>query len=279
MLGMLDLLAAPFVVCLILACIYSYLGLHVVSRGVIFVDISLAQIAALGATVALLYGYELDSPQAYISSLVFTFIGSAIFSLTRMKDEKIPQEAIIGIVYAVSSAAAVLILDRAPHGHEAIKAMLVGSVLYVTWKEVIQILAISVVIGILHYFLRHKFILISTNPSEAHRRGLAIRSWDFLFYITLGFVVTSSVKISGILLIFSYLVVPAVCAMLFTNSIGKRLALGWIFGFIGSALGIYFSALFDFPTGAMIVATLAVILILSGLARALLLGAGFFKRN
>lgn len=270
MLEMIDLLAAPFVVCLILVGIYCYLGLHVVSRGVIFVDISLAQMAVLGATVALLAGYELDSLQAYIYALCFVLMGAGIFALSRMREERVPQEAIIGIVYAVSSAVAVLILDRAPHGHEAIKTMLVGSVLYVTWEDVVRIFSISLGIGILQYFLRKKFILISTNFSEAWRRGWAIRSWDFLFYMSLGIVVVSSVKISGVLLIFSYLVVPAVCAMLFTESIGKRLAMGWILGVIVSFLGIYFSVILDFPTGATIITTLGIILILSGILRSIL---------
>ncbi|MEW5806761.1 MAG: metal ABC transporter permease [Acidobacteriota bacterium] len=272
-----GLLAAPFAICLILAGIHCYLGLHVVSRGVIFVDLSLAQVAALGATTALLGGYDLQSQEAYLTSLFFTFIGAAIFALSRMREERIPQEAIIGVVYAVGSSAAILILDRAPHGHEAIKSMLVGSVLYVTWNDVWVTLTIYLAIGIIHYLLRRKFMLISMNLQEARRLGLFIRFWDFLFYVTFGIVVTSSVKIAGVLLVFSYLVIPSVCAMLFTNSIGKRLAIGWTIGFLVSILGLYFSALFDLPTGSTVVTTFGAVLILSGLARLAILRAGWLK--
>jgi len=274
---MMALLAAPFAICLILAGIHCYLGLHIVSRGVIFVDLSLAQIAAFGMTIAILAGYELQSNEAYMSSLLFTFVGAGIFALSRMREEKIPQEAIIGIVYAVASSAAILILDRAPHGHEAIKAMLVGSVLYVTWSDVWITLMIYLAIGAVHYALRHKFIIISMDLPEARRKGMAIRFWDFIFYVTFGIVVTSSVKIAGVLLVFSYLVVPAVCAMLFTDSIGKRLTIGWMLGFIVSALGLYFSAAFDLPTGAAIVTTFGAVLIMSGFVRLIMLRVGAMR--
>jgi len=208
---MLQLLLAPLAACLILTGIHCYLGLHVVTRGVIFVDLALAQIAVLGGTVALLCGYALGSAEAYVFSLVFTFIGAAIFALGRFRRESVPQEAIIGIVYAVCSALSILVLDRAPHGHEAIKTMLVGSVLFVTWGEVIKTGLIYAAVGLLHYVLRKKFFLISTDVDEARRRGLRIWLWDFVFYVTFGFVVTCSVRIAGVLLVFSYLVVPAVC--------------------------------------------------------------------
>jgi zinc/manganese transport system permease protein len=264
---MLEILAAPFVICLILTGIHCYLGLHVVTRGVIFVDLSLAQVAALGTTLALLAGYELGSSEAYISSLTLTFVGAGVFAITRMKKEKIPQEAIIGIVFAVSSAASILVLDRAPHGHEAIKAMLVGNVLYVTWQNVLETFLIYLVIGAFHYLLRDKFLLISTDIKSAQARGMAIQFWDFLFYVTFGFVVTSSVKVAGVLLVFSYLVVPAACAMLFTDRIGKRLLIGWGIGFITSVFGLYFSATYDLPTGASIVTVFGLVLILSAIIR------------
>jgi len=226
--GMLELLLLPFAACLILTGIHCYLGIHIVSRGVIFVDLALAQVAALGSTVALLAGYELHSTEAYLFSLCFTFFGAAVFALGRVRDESVPQEAIIGIVYAVSSAAAILVLDKAPHGEEAIKDMLVGSILFVTWPQILKISAIYLAVGILHFLLRKKFLLISMNPSLARKNGLWIRFWDFVFYITFGFVVTSSVRVAGVLLVFSYLVVPAVCAMFFVRNApaGNRLGPG-----------------------------------------------------
>lgn len=277
-LEMWEILQAPFAFCLILAGIYCYFGLHIVTRGVIFVDLSLAQIAALGATVALLAGYELTSPQAYVSSLAFTFIGATIFALSRAREEKIPQEAIIGIVYAISSAATILVLDKAPHGHEEIKYMLVGKVLFVTWQDVLTTLIICIVIGAFQFFFRHKFILITTNLKEAIAKQVAIKFWDFLFYITFGFVVVSSVRLAGVLLIFSYLIVPAVSAMLFTNSVWKKLIIGWAIGFITSVLGLYFSAVWDLPTGASIVTTFGVVLLLSAIIRFVLSKTGWLRR-
>ena len=260
---MLTLMAAPFAACLILTGIHCYLGLHVVTRGVIFVDLSLAQIAAFGAVLALLFGYELSSPQAYVVSLLFTFIGAAIFAVSRLREKVIPQEAIIGIVYAVFSAGAILVLDRAPHGHEALQTMLVGSILYVNWHDVMKLLVIYAAIGVFHYIFRQKFLLISRNVAEAKRQGIRVMLWDLLFYITFGFVVTSSVKIAGVLLVFSYLVVPATCAMLMAKGTLHRLIIGWSIGFLVSVLGLFFSARWDLPTGASVVACFGVALLVS----------------
>jgi zinc/manganese transport system permease protein len=262
---MLIFMAAPFAACLILTGIHCYLGLHVVTRGVIFVDLALAQVAALGTTVALLFGYELKSPQAYYLSLGFTFLGAAIFALARFRKEKIPQEAIIGIVYAVCSGIAILVLDRAPHGHEAISAMLVGSILYVTWPGILKTLLIYIVIGFAHFLFRRQFLLISFDPETAWNRGLNVRWWDFLFYMTFGFVVTSSVQIAGVLLVFSYLVVPAVCAILFAEKTYSRLLIGWTIGFIASVAGITASTRWDLPTGASIVASFGLALFICAL--------------
>jgi zinc/manganese transport system permease protein len=259
--GMLDLLLVPFVACLILTGIHCYLGIHIVSRGVIFVDLSLAQMAALGSAVALLVGYELNSTEAYLVSLGFTFLSAGVFALGQTRDKSVPQEAIIGIVYAVSSAIAILVLDRAPHGEEAIKAMLVGSILFATWSQVGKIAAMYLAVGILHFLLRRKFLLISMNPDQARQNGLWIRFWDFLFYVTFGLIVTSSVRIAGVLLVFSYLVVPAVCAMFFVHSVTQRLLIGWALGFVASVLGLYASAKWDFPTGASIVTMFGVVLV------------------
>ncbi len=265
--GMLELLLVPFAACLVLTGIHCYLGIHVVSRGVIFVDLALAQVAALGSTVALLLGYELSSPEAYWMSLSFTFLGAAVFALGRTRDKSVPQEAIIGIVYAVSSALAILVLDRAPHGEEAIKAMLVGSILFATWPQVGNIAVMYLAVGALHFLLRRRFLLISMNPELARQEGLWIRFWDFVFYITFGLIVTSSVRIAGVLLVFSYLVVPAVCAMLFVRSVTRRLLMGWALGFLASVLGLYASAKWDFPTGASIVTMFGIVLVTCAIAK------------
>ena len=263
--GMLAFMAAPFAACLILTGIHCYLGLHVVTRGVIFVDLALAQVAALGTAVALLFGFELKTAESYYFSLGFTFIGAAVFALGRFRDEKVPQEAIIGTVYAVCSATAILVLDRAPHGHEAIRAMLVGSILYVTWPGIVKTFLIYVFIGLIHFILRKKFLLISVDVQQAWKQGLSVRWWDFIFYITFGFVVTSSVQIAGVLLVFSYLVVPAMCAMIFADRILYRLLLGWMIGFVASVFGMLVSIKWDLPTGASIVSSFGLALVICAL--------------
>jgi zinc/manganese transport system permease protein len=258
---MLPFLLWPFVASLILTGIHAYLGVHVVERGVIFVDLALAQIAALGATIAILIGMDPHGPGAYWLSLAFTFVGAAIFAFARTRRGHIPQEAFIGIAYAVASAAAILAMSKATGETEHLKDMLVGNILAVDKHEVIKTAVLYGAIGLFHYAFRRNFLLISTDPSEAEARGLSIRFWDFLFYASFGFVVTSSVAIAGVLLVFCYLIVPSVGAMLFADRVGRRLAIGWTMGTLVSALGVYFSVLLDLPTGATIVCTFGTVLV------------------
>src|SRR5215510_11875561 len=234
----------PFVASLILTGIHAYLGVHVVERGVIFVDLALAQIAALGAIIAILIGLDPHGSGAYWLSLAFTFIGAAIFA------------------YAVASATAILAMSKATGETEHLKDMLVGNILAVDKHEVIKTAILYGAVGLFHYIFRRKFLLISTNLAEAEAQGLSIRFWDFLFYASFGFVVTSSVAIAGVLLVFCYLIVPSVGAMLFADRIGPRLAIGWTMGTVVSALGVYLSLKLDLPTGATIVCTFGFVLAL-----------------
>jgi zinc/manganese transport system permease protein len=255
-------LLAPFVASLILTGIHAYLGVHVVERGVIFVDLALAQFAALGATIGILVGLDPHGGGAYWISLAFTFLGAAIFSLARMRRTRIPQEAFIGIAYAVASAAAILAMSKATGETEHLKDMLVGNILAVSWPEVTKTALLYGVVGLFHFIFRKNFLLISMDPKTAEAKGLSIRLWDFLFYASFGFVVTSSVAIAGVLLVFCYLIVPSVGAMLFADRIGRRLAIGWTMGTLVSALGCYLSVAWDFPTGATIVCTFGGVLVL-----------------
>ena len=257
----LPFLLAPFLASLILTGIHAYLGVHVVERGVIFVDLALAQIAALGATIAILVGMDPHGRGAYFLSLGFTFLGAGIFALARTRRGHIPQEAFIGIAYAVASATAILAMSKATGETEHLKDMLVGNILAVSRAEVIKTAVLYGVIGVFHYFFRRRFLLISTDPATAEASGLNIKFWDFLFYASFGFVVTSSVAIAGVLLVFCYLIVPSVGAMLFADKIGRRLAIGWTMGTLVSALGVYFSVLLDLPTGATIVCTFGAVLV------------------
>jgi zinc/manganese transport system permease protein len=259
----LELLLPAFVASLILTGIHAYLGVHVVERGVIFVDLSLAQIAALGSTVAYLMGYDLHSTAAYFFSLGFTFLGAAIFALSRVhRKTRIPQEAVIGIVYAVSAAVAILVMSKATQETEHLKEMLVGNILSVTWPELAKTAVLYSLVGVFHYIFRRKFLAISMDEAEAERQGINVRFWDFLFYVSFGFVVTSSVAVAGVLLVFCFLIVPSVAAMLFSERLGVRLAIGWCMGALVSAGGVALSFVLDLPTGATIVATFGVTLLL-----------------
>ena len=271
--GMLQFLAAPFVASLILTGIHAYLGVHVVERGVIFVDLSLAQIAAFGATIALLLPISGGDPHGavvYWISLSFTFIGAFVFSTIRSRRARIPQEAIIGICYAVASAASILAMSKATSESEHLKDMLVGNILAVSWPEVLKTALLYGAVGLFHYLCRHQFLAISIDHKQAEAQGLSVKFWDFLFYASFGFVVTSSVAIAGVLLVFCYLIVPSVAAMLYADSIGKRLAIGWSMGTVVSGLGVYLSLLLDLPTGATIVCTFGLVLIIMALVRPLI---------
>ena len=269
----LQFLILPFLASLILTGIHAYLGVHVVERGVIFVDLALAQIAALGATTAILIGMDPHGTGAYWMSLGFTFVGAGIFTFVRSKQKRIPLEAFIGITYAVASAAAIIAMSKATGETEHLKDMLVGNILAVSRHDVIKTALLYGVIGLFHFIFRKKFLAISLNHNSAEAQPeLNVRLWDFLFYASFGFVVTSSVAIAGVLLVFCYLVVPSVGAMLFADRIGTRLAIGWTMGTLVSALGCYCSVLFDTPTGATIVCTFGAVLVVMAVVKAL-----FFK--
>jgi zinc/manganese transport system permease protein len=270
----LQFLAAPFAASLILTGIHAYLGVHVIERGVIFVDLSLAQIAALGSTIAILLpftGGDPHGPWVYWTGLLFTFIGAAIFATVRVRHARIPQEAIIGIAYAVASAATILAMSHAASESEHLKDMLVGNILAVSWPEVGKTAALYAGVGLFHFIFRRPFLAISMDHGQVEKDGMNVRLWDFLFYASFGFVVTSSVLIAGVLLVFCYLIVPSVAAMLYADRIGPRLAIGWTMGTVVSALGIYLSVKLDLPTGAAMVCTFGLVLIVMALVRPLVL--------
>jgi zinc/manganese transport system permease protein len=265
----LQFLILPFLASLILTGIHAYLGVHVVERGVIFVDLALAQIAALGATTAILIGMDPHGTGAYWMSLGFTFIGAAIFTFVRSRQKRIPLEAFIGITYAVASAAAIIAMSKATGETEHLKDMLVGNILAVSKHDVLKTALLYGVIGLFHFIFRKKFLAISLGHNTAEPQPeLNVRLWDFLFYASFGFVVTSSVAIAGVLLVFCYLVVPSVGAMLFADRIGTRLAIGWTMGTLVSALGCYCSVFFDTPTGATIVCTFGAVLVVMAAVKA-----------
>jgi zinc/manganese transport system permease protein len=263
-----DLIAilwAPFLMCLVLTGIHAYLGVHVLAREVVFVDIAMAQIAALGATTAFLFGYETETWQSYAYALAATIVGAVVLALSRSRRRHVSQEAVIGVVYAVSSAAAVLVADRAAHGAEQVRGMLVGNLLAVGPLEVAKVAGLYALVGALHWLCRRPFFLISTDPDAAYEQGWRVRLWDFVFYASFGVVVASSVRVAGVLLVFSYLIVPALAGVTLGGSVIARLLIGWGFGTLVSVIGMVASAALDLPTGATIVCAFGLILLVFGL--------------
>ena len=232
--------------CIVLVGIHCYLGLHVLARGVIFVDLSLAQVAAVGATLALSFGIDHESSAVYFCSLAATLLAALLFAGARRLEEHFSQEAIIGIVYALGSGAVVLLVHHMAHGAEHIKNLLVGQILWVSWADVAKTAAIYAAVGAVHYIFRRQLIEASFGRAVGSR-------WDFLFYALFGVVITSSVQVAGILQVFSFLIVPAVIGSHFFTSIRSRLLFGWGFGSVVSLLGMAASYQWDLPSGALIV--------------------------
>ncbi len=262
----LEFMIAPFAACMVLVAIHSYLGIHVIAREVIFVDLSLAQIAALGSIIALMVDVTPDSVLDYAFPLGFTVMGAFIFAVTRPHGTTrlVPQEAIIGIVYVVASAAAMLLADMVPTGGEAIREALVGTLLWVDWPTIVRLAVVYALIAAFHWFFRERFLTISLNEPEAESRGWNVRWWDFLFYVSFGVVITLAVPVAGVLLVFTFLVVPAVVAFLFTKRTGLLLGISWGFAVVASAAGLVLSFAYDLPTGPLIVCVFGLLLLVAG---------------
>ncbi len=264
-LGIWDIMGLPFLECLVLVGIHSYLGLHVLRRKVIFVDLALAQVAALGTTVAFLFHIDPQGPGAYVFSLLFTIIAAAVFSITRLKKERVPQEAIIGLVYALAAAISVLVVAEAPHGAEHIKEIMTGAILWVTGGEVAAAAVVYALVGLFHFIFRKRFIAISENHEKAFETGYNVRLWDFFFYLSFGLVITHSVRTAGVLLVFVFLVVPAIMAMLITKNLLHQLFIGWGVGLLVSVGGMGISYHFDSATGPTVVAFYGGVLLVGAL--------------
>ena len=252
--GFLAVMALPLLACLLLVLILPALGRHVLARGVIFVDLALAQIAALGQSVAFLLGAEPHDPSMYYWSFGVTLLGAALFSFLWDREHSVLQEAFIGISFALATAATLLMLSNAPHGAEHVSGALSGEALgWVTGKDIAIMATIYAIVGSFLFFNRRKLLLCSEDPKKARQMGLSVKKWDFLFYASFGLVVTSSVKVSGVLAVFSYLIVPVVCATLLGRRGAARLVWAWVIGIVVSVLGAVFSYLKDWPMGATIV--------------------------
>lgn len=261
MIEVLPFIVAPATACLVLSVTMAYFGLHVLRREIIFIDLSMAQLAALGTTLAFVMDMPLDSMASQILSLVLIIAGACFFSFVRFVTLKVPQEAIIGIIYVVSSALAILVVDQTPHGAEHIKSLLNGSILWISWMGVLKLTGVCVLVGGFHWKFQHRFLEISKHYREKFSKNQI--GWDFLFYLSLGLVVVFSVKSAGIFLIFSFLIIPASCGLIFSNSFFNQWIIGTVVGTMGSILGIAFSTVSDLPTGSSLVTVLGVLFFIS----------------
>src|SRR6185295_7964009 len=256
---------------LVLAGIHAYLGFHIVRRGVIFVDLALAQMAALGVALSLVLNVHENGRLTYLLALGMTFVGAAVFAWLRGQEQRnVPLEAFIGIVFATAQAAVFLVLEKSPSGPEHIKETLVGSLFTVDPKHVIRVAILYAVIAVIHVVLRKQFFEITNDPQAAQARGRRLFLWDLLFYATFGFVVTSAVQMAGVLLVFGFLVIPAVAGLMATSKPGPALAIGWVFGFVASVLGLLGSVQFDLPAAPSILVTLTCLLVVMGAVLGLL---------
>lgn len=262
----LALLWLPFLVALCLTGIHTYLGQQVLARNIIFVDLALAQIAALGATVAFMLGHPVSSVGSYAYSAGFTLLAGMLLAATRNWSGRIPQEALIGVIYVVAAAAAFLLVEKAPQGTEHIKQILTGNILTTGADDLIAVVPLYLVIGGLLWMARARL----AEPGAGWRGWL----WDFLFYACFGLVVTSSVALAGVLLVFSFLIIPAAIGVLYADGVGRQLLLGWSVGVAASLVGLIVSYAFDLPTGSAMVCVFGAALALAGALRPIVTGGG-----
>lgn len=265
----LSLLLLPFAAAVAFVLIHAYFGMHVLRRNVIFADLALAQLSALGATVAFASGYAPTSPAGFGYALLFTALGAALLTLSRGVARFVSREAFVGILYVVATAATILVVDRSPQGAEHVKRILVGSILTVGPADLARFSALYAAIGALHWLLRRPLLAVSSEANPQGRSRLAVSAWDFVFFLSFGIVVTSSVTTAGVLLVFSFLIVPAVIGTMFSRKVATVLVIAWSTGIVASAAGLAGSYALDLPTGAAMVAAFALALVLAGLAKAL----------
>ena len=259
--------ALPLAAAVVFTGIHTWFGLQVLRRNVVFADLALAQVSALGATVGVVAGHAVQSAAGYAYTLLFTAIGAVLLTASRGLARSVRQEAFIGVLYVVATAATVLVVDRSPQGAEHVKKMLVGGLLSVTSDELVGFVVLYGVIGALHWLVRRPLLAAADSPGAADR-GPRTVFWDLVFYLSFGVVVTSSVTVAGVLLVFCFLIVPALIGTLFTARIGAALAIGWAAGGLAGAAGIFGSFLLDAPTGAVTVLAFGAALVTAGAVRA-----------
>jgi len=245
-----QVLGLPFLACLVIAAILSYLGIHVLKREVIFIDIAMAQIASVGAFAAhFAFKAHEDSAVSYLIAFGSTLVAAAFYSFVRKKVDQIPLEAVIGVTYAIATAATLFIVGVAPGGHVHVQQMLAGSILWTAWTDILTCALAFSLVGFCFYIIRKPINEISENYEKASMEGINVVWWDFLFYALLGIVITLAVRIAGVVVVFCFLIIPATISALLASGWVYRLALGWMSGVLASAFGLLFSYFLDFSVG------------------------------
>ena len=265
-------MAAPALGCVVMSFIFTYFGIHVLKRGIIFIDLSMAQLAALGTTVAFALNMEEHSLETILFSVGFVFIGALFFTLVRFIAPRISQEAVIGIVYVVAASLGVIVADRTPHAAEHIQHTLNGSILWMTWEDVLKLFATFIPLAIFLWVTRKSFTQYTDQADQQDTYNRKRGFWDFVFYLALGLAIVACIQSAGIFLIFALLIIPAACALQLHSSIGKQLGLGILFGVLVSWTGLGISFTFDLPTGSTLVCAF-------GIAFIATLGLSFLLRK
>jgi len=256
----------PFIACLALVGIHAYLGIHVIEREIIFIDIALAQIAAVGATMAhIFWNAEENSVLVYVLSLAFTVLAALFFTEVKKRVRQISQEAVIGVSYAIAAAGSLFIFSLAAGSDIHMEHMLTGSILWAKWNYILLCAGVYAGVGLFHYIFRDRFLKVTRDYEGAVREGIKVELWDFLFYLSVGIVVTLAVSIAGVLVVFALLVIPATISAMYSTNWAKRLWIAYGISIVASILGFAFSYIFNFSTGPSVVMFLGLALIFSAL--------------
>jgi len=266
MLPIIQILGLPLLACILMSAILGYLGIHVLKREVIFIDIALAQIAAVGSIAAhLVFEVHGDSTVAYICALGCVLLSAAFYAVIRNRITQISLEAVIGISYAIAAAGTLFLVGIAPGGHVHVQQILSGSLLWTNWRDIVLSLLVFSAVGACFYFFRKPLNRLSNNYQKAHAEGLKTAMWDFVFYMLLGIVITLTVQMAGIVVVFAFLIIPSTISALFSSHWGIRMLIGWAVTAVASVSGLLFAYYLDFSIGPAVALFLGGELIIAAL--------------
>jgi zinc/manganese transport system permease protein len=251
-----QILLPAFALSALMIMTHTYLGLHVLARGIIFIDLALAQVAALGISVAFLLGEEAHGMAAQAYAFVATLVAAFAFAGLRRVEGKTTREVIIGCVYVVTTALSIVILSRSAQGMEELKSIFNGNILWVQWQEISIIATCYAALSVLHILYRDRFYRLSFDSDGVERPSFF---WEFLFFASFAIVITLAVSVAGVLLVFAFLIIPAFSASILSASFGSRLLIGWALGLLGCAMGLWLSFSADLPIGATMVTVMGIV--------------------